>query len=106
MFAGTYELFASLDRVMHFAGGMAAGWIFLTAVPLLTGKKWPLLVVVLTVVVTLLWELGELLADTYFHAGLLGDTWDTFEDMVLGTFGSIVVVLVEWMQKSRQTRRL
>jgi hypothetical protein len=106
---GLYQRYSRLDDVMHIAGGIAIAWFFLTLwraalasgaagrpAPALT----PLLILSLTALAALGWEVAEYLSDHLLGTTLQKNLDDTMSDMMYGILGgALLVVLSRWARQ-------
>lgn len=102
--AGVFDLFAAFPRLdfpMHFAGGMAAaffisrglqaGWRLWNRAPP-SARAETVILLSLTLVVALLWELAEFSSDRLFGTHEQLGLNDTLRDILAGMLGALVFV--------------
>ena len=93
-----YDRVPWLDIPMHLLGGIAIAYFFDVSIENLDrlgfvriGSKQAVLIMVFGLVAasTVVWEIAEFLADTFFHVGAQKGLGDTMNDQFMGLLGGI-----------------
>lgn len=101
--AGAYDVIPHFDVFMHIAGGALSALTLVGAFSFAVERHWlarpepvvfALLVVGLTGIVTIGWELFEFMVDTLFGTWWQYSIGDTIMDQLLGVLGAIPVALM------------
>lgn len=91
----TYQRFYHLDSIMHISGGFVVALAVRSFFKLIGGHfsrkdlffEW-LVLISITSLVAVVWELGEFVVDFYFSIGLQDGVADTMLDLFLGLVGA------------------
>lgn len=102
LYLDVYDSVFYFDSIMHFAGGVVSAVSVIGMLGYAMDRDWivitdrhvfKLLVIGLIAIITIAWEVFELLVDVYFGTHWQPSISDTVKDQVLGVSGAVVVVL-------------
>ena len=83
------------SALAHGAGGALVGWALCEYLrPRMRWPLWAIGALVLVVAMTLVWELGELVADRAFETALDPNPRDSAEDVFFGSLGGTAAIVV------------